>query len=144
MKYLKNTTTALFFLVFIFAYSVKSQTLLIYGGKGHDVFLGCLNCSKSEQKSIWNTYDEFGSKFNDKCIWNNYSTYGGKYSEYSPFNKNASYPPVIVDPEGNFYGYFTANKFKDKRTSVQLALFIIDYWESIREDVSTYYEKIFK
>jgi hypothetical protein len=41
--------------------SVKAQTLLIFGGDKHDVFLGCLNCNKYESSSIWNKYGENGS-----------------------------------------------------------------------------------
>jgi len=139
-----NKIITLSFFLFILTFGVKAQTLLIFGGKNHDVFLGCLNCSKHDDKSIWNKNGDYGSKYNDKCIWNKYGDYGDKYSDFSPFNKYASYPPVLVDPDGNFYGYFTSDKYKEKRTTVELALYIIDYWESIREDVSMYYEKIFK
>lgn len=123
---------------------VKAQSILIFGGKNHDVFLGCLNCTKYDNNSIWNKYGDFGSKYNEKCIWNKYSEYSGKYSDFSPFNKYASYPPVLVDADGNFYGYFTANKYKDKRTDLELAIFIVDYWETIKDDISESYEQIFK
>jgi hypothetical protein len=53
-------------------------------------------------------------------------------------------PPVLVDSKGNFYGYFTANKYKVNRTEYELAQLIIDYWESIKEDVGEYYDKIFR
>ncbi|GEP95776.1 hypothetical protein [Chitinophaga cymbidii] len=132
------------FLVVALATIVNGQSLLIFGGKDHDVFLGCLNCDKYQDKSIWNAYGAFGSKCNDKCIWNKYGNYGGKYSDYSPFNQYASHPPVLVDKDGNFYGYFTTNKFFPKRTTSKLALLIVDFWEAIAEDVSGYYEKIFK
>ena len=84
----------------------SGQSLPIFGGKNHDVFLGCLNCDKYEDKSIWNKYGDFGSKYNDKCIWNKYGGYGGKYSDLSPFNKYANNPPVLVDKDGNFYGRY--------------------------------------
>lgn len=131
----------LFFIIFFF--NSYSQNLLIFGGDNHDVFLGCLNCSKYESNSIWNEYGTYGSKYSSTSIWNEYSTYSGKYSSNSPFNSYASNPPVIVDKEGNFYGYFTANKYASKATQNKLALFIIDYWESIKEDVGEYYDKIF-
>jgi hypothetical protein len=124
--------------------SVKAQTLLIFGGDNHDVYLGCLNCNKYESSSIWNKYGDNGSKYNSECIWNKYGDYGGKYSDNSPFNKYASHPPVLVDPDGNFYGYFTANKYFSKRTTNKLALLIIDNWEVIMEDVGEAYEKIFE
>ncbi len=67
----------------------------------------------------------------------------GEYSSYSPFNSYASYPPVIVDEEGNFYGYFTVNKYKSKRANFDLVNIICEYYESIREDVDEWYDKIF-
>ena len=133
---------AIIFLVFLTTIT-KGQSLLIYGGKNHDFFLGCLNCDKYGDKSIWNKYGDFGSKYNNNCIWNKYGDYSGKYSDLSPFNKYATNPPVLVDNDGNFYGYFTANKYFSKRTDSKLALFIIDFWEAIADDVSEYYDKIF-
>lgn len=122
----------------------NGQSLLIYGGRNHDVLLGCLNCDKYEDKSIWNKYGDFGSKYNINSIWNKYGDYGGKFSDLSPFNKYASNPPVLVDRDGNFYGYFTADKYFSKRTNSKLAILIIDYWEAISEDITQYYDKIFK
>lgn len=134
----------LLILGFLLSLSIQSQTLLIYGGDNHDVFLGCLNCSKYDSNSIWNKYGDNGSKYNTNSIWNKYSDYSGKYSNNSPFNKYASNPPVLVDPDGNFYGYFTADKYFSKRTTNQLALLIIDNWEIISDDVGEAYDKIFK
>ena len=133
----------IFSLLLFFSHVVIAQNLLIFGGKNHDTFLGCLNCNKYSQNSIWNAYGSYGSKYSSTSIWNKYGSYGGKYSSDSPFNKYASNPPVLVDNEGNFYGYFTADKYYSKRSSNKLALLIIDYWESIGEDVSEYYDKIF-
>lgn len=124
--------------------NIQSQNILIFGGKDHDVFLGCLNCDKYDNNSIWNKYGDYGSKYNEKSIWNKYGTYSGKYNDTSPFNKYASYPPVLVDAEGNFYGYFTANSYKDKASKYKLALIIIENWETISDDVSGAYELIFK
>lgn len=134
----------LIILLSLFSVAYQGQSILIYGGSNHDVFLGCMNCSKYENSSIWNKYGIYGSKYNEKSIWNKYSNYSGKYSNNSPFNKYASTPPVLVDSKGNFYGYFTANKYKVNRTEYELAQLIIDYWESIKEDVGEYYDKIFR
>lgn len=141
----KNLKSFLFpiLLVLFFCQPINAQNILIFGGKNHDVFLGCLNCDKYDNNSIWNKYGDYGSKYNDKCIWNKYGDYGGKYSDTSPFNKYASSPPVLVDGDGNFYGYFTGNKYSNKATDMKLAIFVCDYWETISEDVSEYYEKIF-
>jgi len=135
----------LFFIVCcIFSmHCIFSQTLYIYGGEDHDVFLGKLNASKYDSKSIWNEYGTYGSEYNTNSIWNEYGTYGSAYSLYSPFNSYASYPPVIVDEEGNFYGYFTVNKYKSKRANFDLVNIICEYYESIREDVDEWYDKIF-
>lgn len=135
----------LFFIVCcIFSmHCIFSQTLYIYGGEDHDVFLGKLNASKYDSKSIWNEYGTYGSEYNANSIWNEYGTYGSAYSSYSPFNSYASYPPVIVDEEGNFYGYFTVNKYKSKRSNFDLVNIICEYYESIREDVDEWYDKIF-
>ena len=135
----------LFFIVCcIFSmHCIFSQTLFIYGGEDHDVFLGKLNASKYDSKSIWNEYGTYGSEYNTNSIWNEYGTYGSAYSSYSPFNSYASYPPVIVDEEGNFYGYYTVNKYKSKRANFDLVNIICEYYESIREDVDEWYDKIF-
>lgn len=135
----------LFFIVCcIFSmHCIFSQTLYIYGGEDHDVFLGKLNASKYDSKSIWNEYGTYGSEYNTNSIWNEYGTYGSAYSSYSPFNSYASYLPVIVDEEGNFYGYFTVNKYKSKRANFDLVNIICEYYESIREDVDEWYDKIF-
>ena len=122
----------------------SSQTLLIYGGKNHKTYLGCMNCGKYENSSIWNAYGDNGSKYNANSIWNKYGNYGGQYSQDSPFNQYASNPPILVDSEGNFYGYFTANKYHEKRATSKLALFLVQYWEKIGEDVSENYDTIFK
>lgn len=118
----------LFFIVCcIFSmHCIFSQTLYIYGGEDHDVFLGKLNASKYDSKSIWNEYGTYGSEYNTNSIWNEYGTYGSEYSSYSPFNSYASYPPVIVDEEGNFYGYFTVNKYKSKRANFDLVNIICE------------------
>jgi hypothetical protein len=130
---------ALIFISFI----VISQELHIYGGRSHDIYLGCLNCNSYNSNSIWNNYGTYGSKYNDKSIWNSYGTYGGSYGDFSPFNTYANYPPVVVDKQGNFYGYLTINSYKDKRAEFDLALTIYKYYESIRDDIPTWYDKIF-
>jgi hypothetical protein len=56
---------------------------------------------------------------NGRSIWNQFGNYGSKFEDTSPWNKFASHPPVIVDPNGGFYGYFTASTFFGKRTTIQ-------------------------
>lgn len=121
-----------------------SQTLHLYGGKNHDVYLGCLNCDEYNSDSIWNTYGTYGSKYNTNSIWNAYGTYGSKYNSYSPWNAYSSDPPVVVDKNGKFYGYFTVNAYKEKRAEFDLALTIYKYYDLIMDDVSKWYDKIFE
>ncbi|MDE6872248.1 MAG: hypothetical protein K2J62_09065 [Bacteroidales bacterium] len=120
-----------------------STTLLIYGGKDNDEYLGKLNASKYDSESIWNQYGKYGSRYNSKSIWNQYGTYGSKYNTCSPFNDYASYPPILVDKNGKFYGYFTSNKYKSQRAKLKLVDIICENHEAISEDVSGWYDKIF-
>lgn len=109
--------------------------LLLFGGKAHDVFIGCLSCSKYDSGSVCNKYGDHGSKYNDKSIWNKYADYGSKYSDLSPWNKYASNPPVVVDREGAFYGYFTANQYQDKRTRIKTLVQITDNVDWVNDDL---------
>lgn len=45
-------------------------------------------------------------------MWNEYSSpYGNEYSSSSPWNEYSlsNEVPVLIDKQGNFYGYFTTN-----------------------------------
>jgi hypothetical protein len=131
-------------LLLVLSTTAHSQTLHLYGGENHDVYLGCLNCDKYNSSSIWNAYGTYGSKYNSNSIWNAYGTYGSKYNSYSPWNAYSSDPPVVVDKEGNFYGYFTVNAYQDKRADFGLAMTIYKYYDLIMDDVSKWYDKIFE
>jgi hypothetical protein len=132
-------------LVFLFL-SAESygQTLHLYGGSGHDIYLGCLNCNDYDSNSIWNEYGTYGSSYNSLSIWNEYGTYGNEYNSNCPWNEYGSNPPVVVDKEGNFYGYFTVNESKAKRAESSLDLTIYEYYSLIRDDVDSWYDKIFE
>ena len=117
--------------------------LLIYGGQDHKDYLGKINASKYDSESIWNEYGKYGSRYNSKSIWNEYGTYGSKYNSYSPFNDYASNPPILVDNNGKFYGYFTSNKYKSQRANLKLIDIICENHEAISKDVSGWYDKIF-
>lgn len=90
----------LFFTLYIS--TASTQSLHIYGGKDHDVYLGCINCHKFDSKSIWNAYGMYGSLYSSTSIWNMYGLYGGEYSAYSPFNAYTSTPPILLDSQGSF------------------------------------------
>jgi hypothetical protein len=93
--------------------TVASTELLVFGGKDHDVFLGCLNCSEYSSNSVLNQYGRFGNPYSSTSILNAYSPYGSKYSSYSACNEYASSPPVVVDRSGNFFGHLTVSEYKN-------------------------------
>lgn len=115
--------------------SIAAEALLLFGGKGHDVFLGCLNCGKYEAASVCNKYGEHGSKYAAESIWNKHGEYGSKHSSLSPWSKYATAPPVIVDQEGGFYGYFTAAKHHPKRTAIEALAYFTDNVDIVVEDL---------
>ncbi len=120
----------------------QTGELLLFGGKNHNVFLGCLNCGKLASDSVWNRYGSNGSRYSDTSIWNRYGTYGSKYSDESPWNPYGQTPPVIVDRAGNFYGYFTANKYFPKRTSIEAFLQLIENHDAIMNDFDAFVDSM--
>lgn len=88
------------------------EMLLLFGGKGHDAFLGCLNCSSVESDSVHNSVGTYGSSVSSESIFNSVGEYGSSVSDLSPCNTLADNPPVIVSKSGTFYGYLTLNSLK--------------------------------
>lgn len=86
-----------------------SNHLLLYGGRGHNVFLGCFTCNELNPDSITNEVGRYGSQVSPTSIFNQVGRYGSQISNESVCNPRASYPPVVVDEKGNFYGYLTVN-----------------------------------
>lgn len=136
----KMTLSILFSIICLTSYS---QTLHLFGGSNHDIYLGCLNCDNYNSSSIWNESGKYGSNYNPNSIWNKYGKFGNEYNSESPWNSYGGNPPVVVDMDGNFYGYFTINKSKSKRATSDLALVIYEYYDLIRDDVSLWYNKLF-
>ena len=120
-----------------------SQTLQIYGGKQHNVYLGCLNCSNLETESIWNIQGNYGNNKHSNSIWNSNGIYGSSKSNYSPWNINAQYPPVLKDNNGEFYGYLSINDVNGYRADFSLAKKLYEAHELIKQDVEAWYDKIF-
>lgn len=89
--------------------------LLLFGGRNHEEFIGCLNCYRSEPFSVWNENGEYGDPENENSIWNRSGPYGSLTSPLSPWNPRSSEPPLVVDRVGNLYGYFTRNRSYPKR-----------------------------
>lgn len=87
--------------------------LLLYGGLDHDEFLGCLECGERVEDSICNKQNN-GNPHNTQSIFNQYGPFGDKHSGSSPWNSfsNDESVPIIVDNEGQFYGFFTINSYR--------------------------------
>jgi hypothetical protein len=115
--------------------SAQTPALLLFGSKDHNVFLGCLNCGRFDSSSVCNRFGDFGSRFSDKSIWNRFGDYGSRFSSESPWNKFAADPPVVVNKDGQFYGYFTSNKYHDKRTNIRSFLGFLDNVDDVNNDL---------
>lgn len=79
--------------------------ILIFGGRNHQVLLGCVTCGEHEAASINNSFGDYGSSVAANSIFNRVGNYGSRTSDYSMCNPRAQNPPVAVDEQGNFYGY---------------------------------------
>ncbi|MTH57876.1 hypothetical protein [Paracoccus litorisediminis] len=101
-----------------FAAQAEGQEFLIFGGDDHDVFLGCLNCNAFASDAICNEFGA-GSEFKSESIFNEFGKFGSEFSSSSPWNEFTSSDsvPVVVDREGNFYGYLTINTFRSNAVS---------------------------
>ena len=88
--------------------------LLLFGGPSHDVFLGCLNCSSFSSDSIQNSFGKYGSSFSADSIFNSFGRFGNAFSGQSPCNQFSTDAPVIVDPNGGYYGRLTLNAYHPK------------------------------
>lgn len=115
--------------------AAQTPALLLFGGKNHKVFLGCLNCGRFDSDSVCNRFGDYGSRFSDKSIWNRFGGYGSRFEDHSPWNKFATAPPAIVDSQGNFYGYFTANRYHDKRTTDRSFLAFLNNADKVNQDL---------
>lgn len=80
----------------------------IAGGDG--TFLGIVSADKWDEKSISNTFGDYGGKFSASSIFNSFSEYGDQFSDTSAFNRLASKPPKVIDKAGKVLVYLTQNK----------------------------------
>jgi len=97
----KRSLAAVIFVLFI-ATDLNAQELLLFGGRGHKEFLGCLTCSEFDGKSIWNDMSTYGLK-NGFGKWNPFGEFANPFSSYSACGDFASDPPIIVDRAGQAY-----------------------------------------
>ena len=89
----------------------QRHKIMIFGGSGHDTYLGCLDCPASARDSIFNEQGDYGH-----CAGGDNLFCRGDFAKFSPtggFNKysacasGASDPPVIEDQQGTYYGRFS-------------------------------------
>ncbi len=74
-------------------------------------YLGCINCSKFDPNSIYNTFGRYGSEYSSDSIWNKFGLYGSPYSLNSPWNPFTTTPPIIKDSSKTNIGFLTTNSF---------------------------------
>jgi hypothetical protein len=103
-----------FMLLGLSANAFSQSDLLIFGDAGHDQFLGCIICNESSAQSICNGIGTYGNEFSTKGMFNEFSEFGNEFSSSSPWNEfsTSTSVPVVVDRDGNFYGYFTINDMR--------------------------------
>lgn len=89
--------------------------VLLFGGRNHDVFLGCFSCRSTDPDSLFNEYGTYGGRYGTNSIFNPYSQYGGAYGAFSVCNRFGTNAPVLVDEAGGFYGHLTVNRFHRSR-----------------------------
>ena len=115
-----------------YSHAQSPKALLLFGGDDHKTFLGCLNCGDSSAVSVCNEYGEFGSEYSSTSIWNDYSHFGNEYSSQSPWNDYASDAPIIVDKDGNSYGYLSTNTYHRDRTRIDWLVTVLEFYEKTK------------
>lgn len=103
-----------------------AEALLLFGGRHHDEYMGCLNCGPNHAESVCNVYGDYGSLYGVRSIWNKDGEYGALHGAKSPWNRYNAYPPVIADKDGGVYGFFSANPNQQYRTRIETLLFMLD------------------
>jgi hypothetical protein len=88
--------------------------LLVFGGRIHDAFLGCL-CDESRPDSVFNMTGEHGSDLSPMSMRNKFAPYGSNYDDTSACNAAATHPPVVVTSDGKSLGLLTVNPSLKKR-----------------------------
>jgi len=88
--------------------------LLIYGGPGQAVYLGCLTCDETDPDSVHNPNGNFGNRLSMTSILNGFSDYGSRVSNYSVCNPLATDPPLVVDEARGAHGRLTVNKYSSQ------------------------------
>ena len=104
----------------------QTPKLMLFGGRDHDVYLGCLNCGSVATDSLCNEFGKYGNEFSGDSIWNEFSRFGNEFSGESPWNEFSTQAPAIVDAKGNFYGYFSSNEFHPRRPQIKALVALLN------------------
>ena len=110
-----------------------TKALLLFGGDDHKTFLGCLNCVETSDVSVCNEVGKYGSEVQENSIWDEVGPYGSEVSPTSPWNEVSQNAPIIVDSDGNSYGYFSANTVHHDRTRIDWLVAVLDYYEQTND-----------
>jgi hypothetical protein len=110
-----------------------TKALLLFGGSDHKTFLGCLNCTDTSDISVCNDVGKYGSDVAENSIWNDVGKFGSDVSPLSPWNDVSTDAPIIVDRDGNSYGYFSTNTVHHDRTRIEWLVAILDYYEKTND-----------
>ncbi|MEO9953653.1 hypothetical protein [Nonlabens sp.] len=134
----------LLFIITLIATSsyATSQNLHLYGGSDYTEYLGCLDCSRFDSKSIWNAFGDYGSSFSNTSIWNDLNNYGDDNNPLSPWNTVSNKAPKIVDDAGKFQGYLTANPSLKEKSNSRLATELVNNHKAIAKDLAKWYTKL--
>lgn len=84
------------------------EKLLIFGGRNHEAFLGCL-CEEHNPDSVFNMLGEYGADSSATSLRNKFAPYGSNYDDTSACNAKATHPPVVLAPDGKSLGLLTVN-----------------------------------
>ena len=99
------------------AASDEPPKLLVFGGKHHEVYLGCL-CDRHQADSVFNLAGEYGSDASATSLRNKFTPYGSITEDTSVCNAAASRPPSVVASDGKSLGLLTVNPALKKRIDV--------------------------
>jgi hypothetical protein len=110
-----------------------TKALLLFGESDHKTFLGCLNCANISSVSVCNSVGKYGSSVAQDSIWNSVGRFGSSVSSVSPWNSVSSNAPIIVDSDGDSYGYFSTNTVHHDRTRIDWLLAVLDYYEKTND-----------
>ena len=95
--------------------SGEPPKLLVFGGRNHEVYLGCL-CDRHQPDSVFNLAGEYGSDASATSVRNKFTPYGSITEDTSACN--ASRPPSVVASDGKSLGLLTVNPALKKRIDV--------------------------